>query len=163
MEGGGGLLFVAAGEVAFDRDGELGEPSVALDFAESGLGLEHPGGGPAQAHLSGAPVLDVAVDCPDGGDHRLARVGRLQRPFELAGDSQPGDGQRLLHALSEGSGGARVGAVEVERQRGELLERDGVVIVLPRLAELSLDCVAVAFGEVVENVSFFVTVMPTSA
>jgi len=81
MEGGGGLLFVAAGEVAFDRDGELGEPSVALDFAESGLGLEHPGGGPAQAHLSGAPVLDVAVDCPDGGDvgseaSRLAAFAR---------------------------------------------------------------------------------------
>ena len=56
-----------------------------------------------------------------------------------------------------------MGAVEVERQRGELLERDVVVIVLPRLAEVSLDCVAVAFGEVVENVSFFVTVMPTSA
>jgi hypothetical protein len=36
----------AAGEVVFDRDGEVGEAAVALDFAESGLGFEHPGGGP---------------------------------------------------------------------------------------------------------------------
>ena len=35
-------------EVAFDRDGEAGEAAVALDFPESGLGFEHPGGGPAQ-------------------------------------------------------------------------------------------------------------------
>ena len=70
-------------------------------------------------------MLDVAVDHPDGGDHRLARIGRLER--ELAGDPQAGHGQRFLDALSEGGGGAGVGVVELERERGELLERAGVV------------------------------------
>ena len=41
-------------------------------------------------------------------------------------------------------------------QRGELLERDVVVGLLPRLAEPALDRVAVALGEVVEHVSLLV-------
>ena len=43
---GGGLV-----ELAFDREGELGEVAVADDLAELPLGFEHPGGGPAQAHF----------------------------------------------------------------------------------------------------------------
>ena len=37
----------AACEVVFDRDGEVREPAVALDFAKARLGFEHAGGGPA--------------------------------------------------------------------------------------------------------------------
>src|SRR5438270_9684937 len=73
-EGGGELLHrdvASAVEVVLDRDGEVREPAVALDFPEAALGFDHPGGGPSQAHLSGGPVLDVAVDDPDGRDHRL--------------------------------------------------------------------------------------------
>ena len=61
--------LMATGEVAFDRYREAGEAAVALDLAESGLGFEHPGGGPSEAHLAGGPVFDVAVDDTDGGDH----------------------------------------------------------------------------------------------
>ena len=43
-----------------DRDGELGEVGVSDDAAELAFGLEHPGRGPAQRHVAGLPVLDVA-------------------------------------------------------------------------------------------------------
>ena len=92
---------VAIDEVGFDVDGELGESVVVLDFAKAAFGVEHPGGGPAQAHLLGTPVLDVALDRADGPDHRFARIARLQHQFELAGDPEAGDGQRLLHPLAE--------------------------------------------------------------
>jgi hypothetical protein len=46
--------------------------------------------------------------------------------------------------------------VELEREGVELLERDVVVVVLPRLAQPALDGVAVALGEVVEHVPLFV-------
>jgi hypothetical protein len=49
-----------------------------------------------------------------------------------------------------------VGAVEFERQRGELLKREVMVGLLPRLAELALGRVPVTLGEVVQNVSLFV-------
>src|SRR5580704_8482673 len=75
------------GEVAFDGDGdgdgELGEIAVAEDFPELGLGLEHPGGGPAQAHVAVLPVLDVAAGAPDGAGHRLDRVRALERALEF--------------------------------------------------------------------------------
>ncbi len=47
-------------EVAFDGERELGEVCVADDLAELGLGLEHPRGGPAQAHIAGLPALHVS-------------------------------------------------------------------------------------------------------
>ena len=47
--------------VTLDRDHELGEVAVADDLAELLLGVEHPGGGPAQAHVAVLPVLDVAL------------------------------------------------------------------------------------------------------
>ena len=62
---------------------------------------------------------------PDGRDHRLDRVGRLQRELELAGDPEPGDGQRLLHPLAERGGGAGVGVVELERERGRAARARG--------------------------------------
>jgi hypothetical protein len=45
-------LFAASELVVFDLDCEVGEAAVALDFPEAGLGFEHPGGGPPQAHVA---------------------------------------------------------------------------------------------------------------
>jgi len=78
--------LTATDEVMFNRDREIGEPPSAGHSPESGLGFEHPGGGPAEAHLAGGPVLDVAVDHADGGAHRLARIGRLKGELKHAGD-----------------------------------------------------------------------------
>ena len=52
--------------------------------------------------------------------------------------------------------------VELERQRGELLERGVVIGLLPRATQPQLDGVAVALGEVVENISLLVAVIATS-
>jgi hypothetical protein len=41
-----------AGQIALDRDGQLGEVAVADDAPELALGFEHSDGGPAQAHLA---------------------------------------------------------------------------------------------------------------
>jgi hypothetical protein len=53
--------------------------------------------------------------------------------------------------------------VELERECVELLERAVVVGVFPRLAQPRLDCLAVALGEMVQDIAFFVLLMPTSA
>jgi hypothetical protein len=143
-------------EVLFDLDREGGQAAVALDLAKTGLGLAHPGRGPPQTHLPIAPALDVAVDHPDGGDHRLARVGRLQRELELARDPQAGDGQRFLHPLSERGGRARVLMVELEREGDQFLERGLVVGVLQHQAKPGLDRRPVALGEMVKHVSLLV-------
>jgi hypothetical protein len=45
----------------------------------------------------------------------------------------------------------------------EALDRGAVVGELPRRTQLALDGGSVAFGEVVEDVAFLVTIMPTSA
>jgi len=54
------LVLAVAGEVALDGEGELGEVGVADDAAELAFGFEHSGGGPAQGHVAGLPVFDVA-------------------------------------------------------------------------------------------------------
>ena len=54
------VAVTVAGDVAFDGEGELGEVGVADDAAELAFGFEHAGGGPAQRHVAGLPVLDVA-------------------------------------------------------------------------------------------------------
>ena len=118
-----------------DRDGEVRQPAVALDFAEAALGFEHAGGGPAQAHVAELPVLDVAVYDPDGGDHRLARIGRLEGELSV-----PVIPRRVTVKVSsmpslERGGGAGVGVVEALDCEGvELLERAVVVGLLPRSA-----------------------------
>jgi len=59
-------VVVGGGEgVTLDRDDELGEVAVADDSAELLLGDEHPGGGPALAHVAVAPALDVALQVAD--------------------------------------------------------------------------------------------------
>src|SRR3954451_22888951 len=70
------------GDIAFHGEGQLGEVSVADDLAELTLGFEHPGGGPAQAHVAVLPALDVARDAANGLDHRLAGVRRGNRALE---------------------------------------------------------------------------------
>jgi L-arabinose isomerase C-terminal domain len=40
------------GDIVLEGDGELGEVAVADDAAELGFGFDHPGGGPAQAHVA---------------------------------------------------------------------------------------------------------------
>src|ERR1700756_234814 len=59
-----------AGRVRSRRRGGRARGSPRLCETESRP--QHPGGGPALAHLPGAPVLDVALDHADGRDHRLA-------------------------------------------------------------------------------------------
>ena len=49
------------GEVALDAGGELCEVAVADDLAELQLGFEHPGGGPAQAHVADCQRLTLRL------------------------------------------------------------------------------------------------------
>jgi hypothetical protein len=46
-------------EVAFNRERELGEVAVAGDATELAFRFEHAGSGPAQAHVTRLPALDV--------------------------------------------------------------------------------------------------------
>jgi hypothetical protein len=86
-------------------------------------------------------------------DHRLARVRRRERLFQVAAGPQPGDGQRLFEALPERRRGARARAAELAGQDLEAFERGGVVIECPRGAQPPLDGRAVAFGQVLEHVA----------
>src|SRR6059036_2303257 len=80
--------------VAFDRDDQGGEVAVADDLPKLAFGFEHAGGGPAQRHLARRPALHVALGAADDLDHRLARVRRVERALEVAGDAEPGERER---------------------------------------------------------------------
>src|SRR2546430_9314462 len=69
----------AAVVVAFDGDDEGGEVAVADDLPKLLLGFEHAGGCPAQRHLAGGPALYVPLGAADDLDHRLPRVGAVER------------------------------------------------------------------------------------
>jgi hypothetical protein len=122
------LFSRLGGEVAFDGDGELGEVGVADDLAELALGFEHPGGGPPEAHVAGLSALDVSRRAANDLDHRLDRVGALQRALEPAADPEAGEGERLLQAFAQRSGSAGVGAVELDREQLEAVERECVIV-----------------------------------
>src|SRR5437588_5429086 len=66
-EGSGHLLGRGGVSVqlTFDCERESGEIGVADDATELALGFEHPGGGPAQAHLARFSIIDSQgfVDC----------------------------------------------------------------------------------------------------
>jgi hypothetical protein len=99
--------------VAFDRDHELGEVAVPDDPSELLLGDEHPGGGPALAHVTVPPAFHVALRVADDLDHRLARVRRAQRLGELSVDPEPHQRQRVIHPLAQRGGSVRPGAIEL--------------------------------------------------
>ena len=95
------FLVIASGELPLDSEGELGEIAVADHLAELPFGFEHPGCGPAQAHVAGLPALDVAGGAADGLDHGFARVGRLQRLLEQPAYAEPRHCQRLLQPFAQ--------------------------------------------------------------
>src|ERR1700674_42873 len=84
---------------------------------------------------SSMPALDVALGAADDLDHRLARVGALERSSERAADAEPGESERLLHAFAQRAGGAGVVAVELAGERAELVERASVIVERPRPAQ----------------------------
>src|SRR2546425_1896211 len=112
--------------VAFDRDDEGGELAVADDLPKLPFGFEHASGGPAERHLSRRPALHVALGAADDLEHRLARVGALERSLERAGDAEPGERERLLHAFAERAGSTGVAAFELAGEQPELVERAAV-------------------------------------
>src|SRR3954469_17929685 len=91
-------------DVCFDGDGEARQVLVADDLAELALGFEHPGGGPAQAHVSVLPALDVVRGAAGGLDLRLARVRGGERALEPAANAEPCDRQRFLEAFAQPRG-----------------------------------------------------------
>ena len=99
--------------VTLDGDDELGEVAVADDPSELLLGDEHAGGGPALAHVAVLPALHVALGVADDLDHRLAGVRRAQRRGELAGDPEPHQRQRVVHAFAQRARGVGPRAVEL--------------------------------------------------
>jgi hypothetical protein len=139
-----------------DRDGDVGEPAVTLDFVESGFLSEHPGGGLPQVHLSAAPVFSVAVDDPGPWRSSTGPGWSTGAWLELAGDPEPGHGRCLFDAFAGRGGAGGMRMVEFDRQGIELLERAVVVGLLPRPPEPHLDGLAVALGEMVEHVAFLV-------
>jgi hypothetical protein len=64
--------------------------------------------------------------------------------------------ERLLEALPERSGGARVRALQLVGQHAEAVERGGVTGEFPGRPEAALDGGAVALGQVLEHVSLLV-------
>src|SRR4051794_40967781 len=129
---------------------------MADDLAELALGFEHPGGGPPEAHVAVLPALDVAAGAADGLDHRLARVRGSERALEPATHLKPGDGQRFLQALTQRGSRPGMAVGELVGERAELLKRAVVVVERPGCPEAPSDERAVALGQVLEHVSFFV-------
>ena len=85
--------------VSVERFDELRHLLVALDPAERSLGVEHPGGGPAQHHVPVAPTGHVAVGGPGDGDHRLDWVGGDQRLREPASSYSATWPASLVHGV----------------------------------------------------------------
>ena len=73
------------------------------------------------------------------------------------------DGERLVQPFPERRGGAGVRGVESGSECLEPFERPGVVVESPRCAQSFAEGGAVAVGEVVQHVAFFMHVMPMSA
>ena len=107
-------------------------------------------------HLAGGPALEVALGAADDLDHRLARIGRLERAFQVAADVEPGEGERLFHPFAERAGRTGVAAVELAGELAELVERAGVVVKRPRPTRPLLDRRPVALGQVVGDVALLV-------
>jgi len=116
------------------------EVLVADDLAELALGFEHPGGGPAQAHVAVLPALDVAA----GG----------AADVQLGMDPQALQRDRLGQALAQRRRGARVRVGQLAGERLQALDRGLVVGELPGGAQPPLDRGPVTFGEVIEDVAF---------
>jgi hypothetical protein len=55
-----------------------------------------------------------------------------------------------------------MGTVELERQAGQLLERDVVIGLRPGPAQPRLDSLPVPLGEMIQNISFLVAIIATS-
>jgi len=130
------------------------EVLVADDLAELALGFEHPGGGPAQAHVAGLPALEVAAGGAADADRRLDRVRRGQRLVQLGMDPQALQRDRLGQALAQRRRGARVRVGQLAGERLQALDRGLVVGELPGGAQPPLDRGPVTFGEVIEDVAF---------
>jgi len=109
-----------------------------------------------QRHLARAPALHVPLGAADDLDHRLARVGALERAPERAGDTEPGERQRLLHPFPERARGAGIRAVELARERSQLLKRPWVVVERPRPPQPLPHASPVAFGQMVDHVALLV-------
>src|SRR3954468_9129064 len=118
-----------------------------------GLASSMPGAARRRAISPCLPALDVAAAAADALDHRLAGVGRLEGALERALDPQPGERERLAHALAQRARGAGVGALELGGERLQALERAPVVVVGPGGAEPALDGGPVALGQVLEHVA----------
>ncbi len=142
--------------IALDGDGERRELGVADHAAERLLGLEHPGGRPAQAHVAVLPALDVAAGGAADADHRLDRVRRGQRLPQLGMDAQALQRDRLGQALAQRRGRAGVRVRELAGERLQPLDRRLVIGQLPGRAQPPLDGGPVALGEVIEHVAFLV-------
>ncbi len=82
-------------EVAVDRDGGHGKVEVPITLRTASRIRASPRRSTA-GHLAGGPALDVALGGSDAVDHRLARVGALERALELALDPKTDHGEFLL-------------------------------------------------------------------
>src|SRR5712691_4805624 len=65
----------------------------------------------------------------------IARVGRLERALQVAGDAEPGERERLVHPFAQRAGRAGIRAVELAGEQTQLLERAVVVVERPRPAQ----------------------------
>jgi len=88
-------------------------------------------------------LRDVA---PEDADHRLDRVGRLQRRAQVPGDPQPGERDGLLEALAQRRGGAGMVVIKLGGEAPQAVQRASVVVLGPRCAQLMLDAGPVRSG-----------------
>ena len=123
MNLGGGYCGIVDGrglvELSVESASQRWQVEVTVHPAELLGRFAHPGGAPAQRHLSVPPALDVAGVVPADLDHRLNRVCRPQGADQGRRDAEPADGEGLGQALPEAGRGAGMGPLEVP---GQLLE-----------------------------------------
>jgi len=108
---------------------------VADDLSELAFGFEHPGGGPAQAHVAVLPALDVAAGGAADADHRLDRVRAAQGPPELLVDAESLQRHGLGEALAQRRRGA---SAQLPGEGPETVQCGGVIGEVPGRPQAAL-------------------------
>lgn len=102
----GGLFLIlaggcdGAGGVSVEGGAQCWEVEVAVDPSELLGGLAHPGGAPAQRHLSVTPSLDVGAVVTADLDHRLDRVRGPQGACQRRWNPETAHGEGLGQAFA---------------------------------------------------------------
>ena len=113
--------------------------AIALHSSDRFSASSRPAAVQCNAILAVPPPLDVAGHFARDGDHRLDRVGGLERLQQVAAQAEPGDRERFLQSLQQAGGGTGMFDVQLLDQRAELALSALGVGLAPGFVQLTAD------------------------